>query len=484
MESCTAVGHIQGTDRHEEILFPERLDDYITEDNPVRFIDAFVDELDLEALGFQRAKPAATGRPAYNPAELLKLYIYGYLYRLRSSRRFEKETHRNVELMWLLKKLRPDHKTIAEFRKNNLVPLRQTCRAFTLLCKRLDLFSGELVAIDGSKFRAVNSKERNFTKDKLKELLGQIEERIEAYLKELDRSDEQDDGGTRGGAHAEHLQAKIEALKQRQLLYEGFQAQLEVNGQEQLSLTDPESRSMKLGKGRGTEVCYNVQTAIDSKHKLIVACDVTNDTGDRDWLSPMALQAKEVLGCGFAVVTDVGYYHGREVKRCLEAGITPYMPRPITSASKGLGLFSKEDFAYEAATDTYRCPAGEVLTFRFDTVELGRHIRYYATSACKGCTIKGKCTRSKGGRRITRWVDEHLLEEMELRVKARPEVIKQRKELVEHPFGTMKRWWDQGYFLMRGLDKVRTEFSLTVLAYNLRRVLNLVGMPRLMAAAL
>jgi hypothetical protein len=208
---------------------------------------------------------------------------------------------------------------------------------------------------------------------------------------------------------------------------------------------------------------------------------VTNDTGDRDWLSPMALQAKAVLGCSFAAVADVGYYHGEEVKTCLEAGITPYVARPITSANQKLGLFSKDDFTYDAATDTYQCPAGERLTFRFDTVEVGRHIRYYATSACRTCPLKQQCTRNKGGRRLTRWVDEHLLEEMEQRVRSRPEVMKQRKQLVEHPFGTMKRWWEQGFFVMRGLEKVRTEFSLTVLAYNLRRVLNIVGIPRLMA---
>lgn len=476
------MGHIQGANRHDVILFPERLDDYLAEANPVRFLDAFVDELDLEACGFRRAVPAATGRPGYAPGDLLKLYLYGYLYRLRSSRRLEQETQRNVELLWLLKKLRPDHKTIANFRKNNLEPLRQVCRTFTLLCKKLDLFGAELVAIDGSKFRAVNSKERNFTPDKLKKLIGQIDERVDAYLKELERSDDQDERGTGGGAHAETLAAKIEALKQRKLLYEGFQAQLLSRGQEQLSLADPESRSMKRGKGRGTEVCYNVQTAVDSKHKLIVACEVTNDPGDRAWLSPMALQAKEVLACRFDAVADVGYYHGHEVKVCLEAGITPYVARPITSANKKLGLFGKDDFSYDSATDTYQCPAGARLTFRFDTVELGRHIRYYATSACTGCALKQRCTRNRGGRRITRWVDEQLLEEMEQRVRSRPEVMKRRKELVEHPFGTMKRWWDAGYFLMRGLEKVRTEFSLTVLAYNLRRVLNLVEMPQLMAA--
>jgi transposase len=476
------MSYIHGVDRHEVILFPERLDDYIAEDNPVRFIDAFVDELDLATCGFQRAVPAVTGRPGYAPGDLLKLYLDGYLNRLRSSRRLEQETHRNVEVMWLLKKLRPDHKTLADFRKNNLKPLRQVCRTFTLLCKKLDLFGAERVAIDGSKFRAVNAKERNFTQDKLNKLIAQIDERVEAYLKDLDGQDHEDDAGTPGGAVVDNLQAKIEALQHRKLLYADLQAQLEASGETQLSRTDPESRAMMLGKGRGTEVCYTVQMAVDSKHKLMIANDVTNDTGDRDWLSPMALQAKEVLGCTFDAVADVGYYHGEEVKTCLEAGITPYVARPITSANQKLGLFSKDDFTYDGATDTYQCPAGERLTFRFATVERDRPIRYYATSACRACPLKQQCTRNKGGRRLTRWVDEHLLEEMERRVRSRPEVMKQRKQLVEHPFGTMKRGWDQGFFLLRGLEKVRTEFSLTVLAYNLRRVLNLVGIPRLMAA--
>jgi transposase len=476
------MGVIHGANRHEEILFPERLDDYITAANPGRFLDAFVDDLNLTALGFQRATPAATGRPAYHPADLLKLYIYGYLYRLRSSRRLEQEAHRNVELMWLFKKLRPDHKTIADFRKNNLVPLRQVCRAFTLWCKQLAVFAGELVAIDGSTFKAVNAQERNFTPDKLTKLLQQIDQRVEGYLKELDGQDNQDEAGTPGGAVAEDVQTKIEALQQRKLRYAGFQARLEASGEPQLSLTDPESRAMQLGKGRGTEVCYNVQTAVDSKHKLIIANDVTNDPGDRDWLSPMALQAKAVLGCTFDAVADVGYYHGEEVKTCLAAGITPYVTRPITSANQQLGLFSKDDFTYERATDTYQCPAGERLTCRLATVEPGRHLRYDATPACRACPLKQRCTRHKGGRRLTRWVDAHLLEEMAQRVRRWPEVMKQRKQLVEHPFGTMKRWWEQGSFLLRGLEKVRTEFSLTVLAYNLRRVLTLVERPRLLAA--
>jgi hypothetical protein len=278
--------------------------------------------------------------------------------------------------MWMLKKLRPDHKTIANFRRDHLNPLREVCRAFTLLCKQLDLFGGELVAIDGSKFRAVNAKGRNFTKAKLEKVIAQIDERVAGYLTELEAADDQDEAGTPGGARAADLQTKIEALRGRRLRYEDLQAELERSGHDQLSLTDPDSRSMKGGNSGGTAVCYNVQTAVDAKHKLIVACDVANDPTDRDWLSPLALEAKAILGGAFDAVADVGYYHGHEVKQCLQAGITPYSARPITSANQKLGLFSKDDFTDEAATDTYGCPAGEVLSCRFDTVELGRHIRY------------------------------------------------------------------------------------------------------------
>jgi len=363
----------------------------------------------------------------------------GYLYHLRSSRRLEQEPHRNVELMWLLKTLRPDPKTMADFRKHNLKPLRQVCRECTVLCKQLDLFAGDLVAIDGRKCRAVNAKARNCTPDKLTQLLAQIDRRIERDLQELDGQDTQEDTGPPGGAVADHVQAQSEALQQRKLHYADVRAQLEASGAPQLSLTEPESRAMQLGKGGGIAVCYNVQTAVDSKHKLLVANDVTNDTSDRDCLSPVALQAKDILGGPFDAVADVGYYHGEEVKTCLAAGITPYVAWPLTSANAKLGLFSTDDFSYDQATDTYQCPAGAQRTFRFDAVEHGRHIRYDATPACGGGALKPQCTRSQGGRRITRWVDEHRLEAMEQRVRRRPEVMKPRTQWGEPPFGTMQR---------------------------------------------
>lgn len=475
------MSFIQGATREQELLFPELLEDYITQDNPVRFLDAFVDSLDLKALGFLRATPKETGRPPYPPGDLLRLYLYGYLHRLRSSRRLEQETQRNVEMMWLLRKLAPDFKTIADFRKNNRQALQQVCRQFTLLCKQLELFGGELVAIDGSKFRAVNSKRRNYSETKLRHTLAEIDAKIEGYLKQLDEADAAEADTTR--LTAAQLQEKIEQLKARKEKNAHLLEQLESSGQSQVSLTDPESRSMKVGQG--TEVCYNVQTAVDAKHKLIAEHQVSNSVTDLGQLTPVALQAKQTLGVEkLEVVADMGYYWGAQVKECAEAGITAYIPKPLTSANTQQGLYGKERFVYNAQKDCYRCPAGEELSYRSSSFELGRSIRYYRAAAktCRACALKPQCTRNREARRISRWEHEGLLEEMQLRIAAHPEKMKLRKSLAEHPFGTIKRWMDQGYFLMRGLEKVRAEMSLTVLAYNLKRAINILGVRALIEA--
>jgi transposase/macrodomain Ter protein organizer (MatP/YcbG family) len=473
------MAYIIGTDRTQAVLFPEVLDDYINADNPVRFLDAFVAQLDLRALGFQRTVPADTGRPGYDPGDLLRLYLYGYLHRIRSSRRLEQETHRNIELMWLLRRLTPDFKTIADFRRDHPQALKGVCREFILLCKRLDLFGGELLAIDGSKFRAVNARDRSYTAASLAKLRRDIERTIARYLRELARQDEAE-ANTKGPS-ADALREKIAVLQQRRARYETLQEELAASGESTLSLTDADSRPMMSG-GR-IEVCYNVQTTVDAKHKLIVAEDVTNAAADRNQLSPMAMAAQEVLGNATpVVVADRGYYHGAEIKTCVEAGITPLVPRPITSANAKRGLFTKDDFVYDHEQDVYRCPAGKTLSYRTTTVELGRTIKNYRTTACKRCPLRPRCTRNKDGRKITRWVDEHLLEEMAHRLQREQARFAQRKALAEHPFGTMKRGMDQGYFLLKGLRKVRSEFSLTVLAYNLKRVLNIVGVPQLLDA--
>jgi transposase len=476
------MGFVQGIHRHQIVMFPELLDDYIADDNPVRFIDAFVESLDLRALEFERAVPKETGRPPYNPGDLLKLYVYGYLNRIRSSRKLEAEAQRNVEVMWLLGKLAPDFKTIADFRRDNGEPIRAVCREFTLLCRSLGLYGGELVAIDGSKFKAVNSRERNFTKGKLKALRRQAEAKIERYLQELDENDAEETDSKK--LTREELQEKIEWLKKRKETCDELEQQIEESGESQISLTDPDARSMRLGSNRGTEVGYNVQISVDAKHKLVVDHEVTNECNDVSQLSCMAIRAKEVLGIeSLEVVADGGYYNNEEIRNCTEQAIVPYIPRTNSSKNKHAGLYSKEDFRYDAENDWYWCPAGEALWYiRCGTNKYGRRMRLYATNRCKRCAVKHKCTRDKGGRRIERWEDEGLLEEMARRLRAEPQKIKQRKLIVEHPFGTIKRSMDQGYFLTRRLCNVRAEMSLTMLAYNIKRALTLKGTQELVAA--
>ncbi len=482
--------HLQGTARDAVCHFPPTLDEYITPDNPVRFIDAFVDQLDLQGLGFQRAVANPLGRPAYAPGDLLKLYLYGYLNRIRSSRHLEREARRNVEVMWLLKKLTPDFKTIADFRKDHHTLFKSIFRQFTLLCQELNLFGGELVAVDGSKFKAVNNPGRNFTQPKLQRLLHEVETKINRYLQELDHGDQEESAAAT--ARAPHrrtkltetqLHAKIEHLQQRRGRYRALLKTLEASGQSQISLTDPDSRSMP--KSPKIPVGYNAQIAVDSKHHLIVEQDVTNAVNDnnQERLSTIAQAAQATLGVEhLEVVADRGYYDGEQVKACEDKGLTCYIEKPLTSANAKRGLFSKEDFTYDARKDCYVCPAGQELRFHFETTELNRRIRYYWTTACRTCPLRPQCTREPERRRITRWVHEHLLEAMSERVRAHPEKVAQRKEIVEHPFGTLKHWWDQSHFLMRGLKKVRGEFSLSTLVYNLRRVLNIVGVKKLMEA--
>src|SRR5947207_825934 len=476
------MDYIRGVTRNQVILFPEAVEDYITENNPVRFIDAFVASLKLNELGFSRATPAETGRPAYDPGDLLRLYLYGYLNRVRSSRMLERETKVNLEVMWLLGKLAPDFKTIADFRRDNLAAIKQVCREFTLLCRKLKLFGGELVAIDGSKFKAVNNRRRNFNEARLSKAIKAIEEKIDGYLDELEAADATEPDPDEPGPSAADLRAKIETLQQRKAKYQALHEGLKESGAKQVSLTDKDARSMVMHHG-STKVGYNVQTAVDEKHQLIVAHEVTNDPTDHAHLAEMALRAKEILQVEqLEVVADMGYYDGAEVKQCAEAGITTYIPKPLTSVNQKRGLFTKQDFVYDEAKDCYRCPQGAELTYRYESFEQNRLIRYYTTSKCRDCPLKARCTTNSRGRRITRWVDEKLLEEMARRVRARPEVMRRRQQLSEPPFGTIKRAMGHGYFLMRGLNKVSAEMSLTVLSYNLKRVINIIGVKKMIEA--
>jgi transposase len=472
------MNHRPGLDRSQTLLFPERLEDYIAPENPVRFLDAFIAQQDLHALGFAKARCADTGRPPYDPAILAKLYLYGYLHRVRSSRLLEAECQRNVEVIWLTGKQTPDFKTIADFRKDNLRPLQAVAGQFTLLCRKLELFGGELLAIDGSKFAAVNARDQNFNADKLKDLIARADAHLAEYLAQLDSADAA--APATGSLSKTELAAKIARLQERKDWHNELLAQLD-DEQKQVSVTDPDTR--KMPAAHGTVVGYNAQLAVDAKHKLIAADDVTNEVTDLRQLADVALSAQENLQLQNAeVLADAGYYNAAEVSRCVEHGLTPFIPKADTSANTARGLYGKSQFQYDADQDGYVCPAGAALTYRFSTCELGRELKYYRATGCKTCALKSRCTRNQGNRTITREANEHLMEAMAERMAQQPAKFKLRKTLAEHPFGTIKRWFGYTHFLLKGLAKVQCEWSLTTLAYNLKRVLNLVSFQKLMAA--
>jgi transposase len=462
-------------------LFPECLEDWVGEESPVRVIDVFVDELDLSELGFSRAAPKETGRPSYHPAVLLKLYVYGYLNRVQSSRRLEREAGRNVEVMWLTGRLAPDHKTIADFRKDNGPAIRQVCARFIELCRRLGLLAKASVAIDGSKFKAVNNRDRNFTAAKMKRRMAQIEESVARYLHQLDSADRQEPSPALT-TKTTRLREKIARLRQEMERLAALEARMREAPDLQVSLTDPDSRSMATsGRGSGV-VGYNVQAAVDTRHHLIVAHDVINVGSDRSQLARMAKQAKATLQAeSLEVVADRGYFNSGEILACAEADITVTLPKPMTSNNRVRGRFVKADFRYVAAEDVYICPAGERLTYRYTNEENGLTLRRYWTTACLDCAIKQRCTTGRE-RRVARWEHEHLLEEVQRRLDEHPEKMRQRRETVEHPFGTIKARMGATHFLMKRLPNVATEMSLHVLAYNLTRVINILGTGPLMAA--
>lgn len=470
---------IEGENRTQATLFPERLDDYIAEDNAVRVIDVFIDGIDLSGLGFKTV-PEETGRPGYHPATMLKLYVYGYLNRVQSSRRLEREASRNVELMWLTGRLAPDFKTIADFRKNNTKAIRLVCREFVMICRKLDLFTECFVAIDGSKFKAVNNRDRNFTRAKIKRRLEQIDESIARYLGRIASADRQDNLGTKN--KTERLEKKIAKLKTEISRLNKLEVKLLETPDKQISLTDPDARSMATrGRGSGM-VAYNVQTAVDTKHHLIVAHEVTNVGHDRKQLMNMATQAKEALAVdSLAVVADRGYYSGNEIKACDDENITVYLPKCDLNGNQSKGLFGKRDFIYKPEADEYECPAGERAIYRFDGFEKGKNIRRYWSSACTSCAMKPQCTTGTN-RRLSRWIHEDVLDAAEARINQEPERMKARRETVEHPFGTIKGWMGYTHFQMRTLECVSAEMSLHVLAYNLKRMINILGIPALLEA--
>jgi transposase len=469
---------IEGENRTQGTLLPESLDEYITDTNPVRVVDVFVDELDLGRLGFQGVDPAVTGRPAYHPSVMLKLYIYGYLNRIQSSRRLEKEAQRNVELMWLTGRLTPDFKTIANFRKDNGRAIRGVCRQFVVLCRELGLFADSLVAIDGSKFKAVNNRDRNYTSAKLARRMKEIEASIDHYLVAMDTADRQ--APEIAKARTERLQDKIAALKVQMQKLKEVQAKLEDVPDRQISDTDPDSRSMKT---RGTGIVgYNVQVAVEPGNHLIVAHELTNVGTDRDQLSSMAELARTEIGCKkLTVIADRGYFNGTEILACDDTGINAIVAKPETSRATKDGRFGPDDFIYDPAKDEYRCPGGQALIWRYSTVakELTEH-RYWSSN-CAQCALKKQCTPGKE-RRVTRWEHEEVLEAMQRRLDLAPDSMRIRRQTVEHPFGTIKMWMGWTHFQMRTLKHVRTEMSLHVLAYNMKRVMQILGIGRLIRA--
>jgi len=474
------AGFVEGTDRGQTTLFPARLDDYVSEDNPVRAVDVFVDSLDLDRLGFIRVQPLDLGRPGYDPRMMLKLYIYGYLNRVPSSRRLERECQRNIEVVWLTGQLTPDFKTIADFRKDNGKAIREVCRAFVALCRKLDLLSAASVAIDGSKFKAVNARDKNFTKAKMKRRLERIDESIARYLSQLETADRHGDAVPE--AKVTRLKSKIEKLREEIARLNAINAEMMQSEDKQISLTDPDARSMATsGKDTGI-VGYNVQMAVDTQHHLIVAHEVTNVGTDRRQLSNMAEQARaEMEAEKLEAVADRGYYEGEEIKSCEDAGIAVTLPKPQTSGAKAEGRFGKQDFVYIAADDTYRCPAGERLSYRYQTVDKGKTIRRYWTNVCRTCALKAQCTPGSE-RRIGRWEHEAVLEKVQARLDHNPDAMRVRRSTVEHPFGTIKCWMGATHFLMTTLPKVATEMALNVLAYNMKRVIAIMGVDALLEA--
>jgi transposase len=472
---------VEGQDRGQITLFPECLEDWVDQDNPVRAIDVFVDRLDLAGLEFDGVDPEATGRPAYHPSVLLRLYIYGYLNRVQSSRRLEREAGRNVEVMWLTGRLAPDHKTIADFRKDNGPAIRKVCAQFVALCREMGLLTQASVAIDGSKFKAVNNRDKNFTRAKMERRLAQIEESVARYLDQLDIADRQEPSEALVAKTA-HLKGKLAKLATEVERLKAIEKEMLASPDQQISLTDPDSRSMATsGRGSGV-VGYNVQVAVDTQHHLIVTHEVTNTGSDRAQLAKMALQAKEVLGADhLEAVADRGYFSGTEILACEQADIAVTLPKPLTSGAKSEGRFGKQDFVYLPAEDVYRCPAGEKLPFRYSGEADGMVLRRYWTSACSRCPLKPQCATGPE-RRVTRWEHEHVVDAVQRRLDENPQAMRQRRETVEHPFGTLKMRMGATHFLMKRLPKVATEMALHVLAYNLTRVINIMGIQPLIAA--
>jgi transposase len=474
---------IEGADRRQATLLPDTIEDYVGEENPVRVIDAFVEMLDLAALGFEGVIPEETGRPSYHPSTLLKIYVYGYLNQVQSSRGLERECHRNLELIWLTGRLAPDFKTIADFRRDNGPAIRGVCAQFVALCRNLHLLDIPSVAIDGSKFKAVNHREKNFTQGRLARRMAAIEGTIDRYLSELDRADlQQETGVALVPAKVERLKRGIETLQQKLRSLVTLDKQMLASGEQQISLTDPDARAMTSQSHSAYVVGYNVQSAVDTQNHIIVAHEVSNVGSDRSQLSSMASRARDALAAEkIEVLADRGYFKSEEIAACEEAGIEAYVPKPLTSNARAEGRFDRRDFVYDRASNSYVCPAGEKLTYRMTTMNGGKSMHCYWASVCGTCGLKQHCTTSPQ-RRVARWEHEDVLDRAQERLDQRPDAMVVRRSTVEHPFASIKAWMGATHFRMKTLRHVATEMALHVLAYNLKRVMGIVGVRELLRA--
>ena len=480
------MNHISGVSREQITLFPEAIEDYITADNPVRFLDVFVNHLDMGRLGFHHVTVNETGRPPYDPKDLLKLYLYGYLNRIRTSRLLERETKRNLEMIWLLKRLSPDHKTISDFRKDHSQALRNVFEEFVLICKQLELFGAELVAIDSTKFKASNARDRVKDKEQLDNSIARINETISQHLTQLDQNDITDEQMTPRVVSQHELQKRIDSLKQQEAKLNQARTEMEQNAQKYSSLTDPDCRLMK--NDRRIEPAYAVQTAVDAKHSLLIDYEITQDAVDNNHLAAVAKAAKQTLDVEtLMAVADKGYYDTVDLKVCEDADITAYVPIPEQKVPRRTNVptpgFYHDKFVYDESSDNYCCPQGNTLQ-RFSS-RRNKHdhrlIYLYRTVACQHCPVRAQCTTSPRGRYVYRWEYEAVLDRLQQRLAEHPQIVKRRKALIEHVFGTIKKIWGYGALLLRRLTKVAGEVALISLTYNIRRVLNIVGTLTLIA---
>lgn len=471
------MAHKSGICREQASLFPPSLDDFVAAEHPVRVIDAFVDSLDLAKLGFSKVVAEATGRPPYRPNDLLKLYVYGYLNQIRSSRRLEREARRNVEVLWLLRSLSPSFKTIADFRKDHAEGITNVCRAFMRFCRDLSLYGAEVVAIDGSKVEAAASRKKVITPKSLEKKAAALDRRIAEYLAAMDAADG-DESAAEEPTPAE-VAAALEALRERRDEVRQQAEMLAAEGLSQMVVGETEARLMRTAR-HGHQVAYNVQTAVDAKHGLIVVFEVTSDGNDQQQLAPMAKQAQQELGVEtLTAVADTGYSTGEQGRQCEDAGITPIVPRPDTVNPAGKQFFSRDAFCYDPASDSWQCPAGETLAL--GQVSQTEKQKKYWTTACSGCPLKARCTDA-AKRVISRSFFEEDREAMHQRARNDPRWMNLRRETVEHPFGTIKWMMGVPRFLLRGIKKAKAEMALSVMGYNLKRAINILGVPALLTA--